>query len=77
MAAPDYLKDFVTDFAQQAKTSYAVPLDPSTFMGRQFVEGLDPLQTQAIGLAQQGVGSFQPFLSAAQTAQQQAAGTVG
>ena len=61
MAAPDYLKDFVTDFAQQAKTSYAVPLDPSTFMGRQFVEGLDPLQTQAIGLAQQGVGSFQPF----------------
>ena len=77
MAAPDYLKDFVTDFAQQAKTSYAVPLDPSTFMGRQFVEGLDPLQTQAIGLAQQGVGSFQPFLSAAQTALGAQAGLAG
>jgi hypothetical protein len=72
MAAPDYLKDFVTDFAQQAKTSFAVPLDPSTFMGRQFVEGLDPLQTQAIGLAQQGVGSFQPFLTSAQQAITQA-----
>mgnify|MGYP003112098399 FL=1 len=77
MAAPDYLTDFVTDFAQQAKTSYAVPLDPSTFMGRQFVEGLDPLQTQAIGLAQQGVGSFQPFLSAAQTALGAQAGLAG
>ena len=72
MAVPDYLKDFVTDFAQQAKTAYSTPLDPSTFMGRQFVEGLDPLQTQAIGIAQQGVGSFQPFLSSAQQAITQA-----
>ena len=77
MAVPDYLQDFVTDFAQQAKTAYSTPLDPSTFMGRQFVEGLDPLQTQAIGLAQQGVGSFQPFLSAAQTALGTQAGLAG
>ena len=41
-------------------------------MGRQFIEGLDPLQTQAIGIAQQGVGSFQPFLSTAQQAITQA-----
>ena len=77
MAVPDYLQDFVTDFAQQAKTAYSAPLDPSKFMGRQFVEGLDPLQTQAIGLAQQGVGSFQPFLSAAQTALGTQAGLAG
>ena len=72
MAVPDYLKDFVTDFAQQAKTSFSAPLDPKTFMGPQFVAGLDPLQTQAIGLAQAGVGSFAPFLASAQQAIAQA-----
>ena len=72
MALPDYLKDFATDFAQQAKTSYGAELDPKTFMGPQFVAGLDPLQTQAIGLAQAGVGSFAPFLSSAQQAITQA-----
>jgi len=77
MAVPNYLQPFVTDFAQQAKTAFSAPLDPSKFMGRQFVEGLDPLQTQAIGLAQAGVGSFQPFLSAAQTALGTQAGLAG
>ena len=43
MAVPDYLQDFVTDFAQQAKTAYSAPLDPKTFMGPQFVAGLDPV----------------------------------
>ena len=72
MAIPEYLKDFVTDFAQQAKTAFSAPLDPKTFMGPQFVAGLDPLQTQAIGIAQAGVGSFAPFLSSAQQAITQA-----
>ncbi len=72
MALPEYLKDFALDFAQQAKTSYGAALDPKTFMGPQFVAGLDPLQTQAIGIAQQGVGSFAPFLSSAQQAITQA-----
>ena len=72
MALPEYLKDFATDFAQQAKTTYSAALDPKTFMGPQFVQGLDPLQTQAIGIAQQGVGSFAPFLSSAQQAITQA-----
>ena len=72
MAVPEYLQDFVTDFAQQAKTSFGTPLDPKTFMGPQFVAGLDPLQTQAIGLAQAGVGSFAPFLASAQQAIAQA-----
>ena len=31
-----------------------------------FVAGMDPLQTQAMGLATQGVGSYSPFLQSAQ-----------
>ena len=31
-----------------------------------FVAGMDPLQTQAMGLATQGVGSYAPFLQSAQ-----------
>ena len=31
--------------------------------------GQDPMQTQAAALATQGVGSYQPYLQAAQTAQ--------
>jgi len=31
-----------------------------------FVAGMDPLQSQAIGLATQGVGSYSPFLKSAQ-----------
>ena len=38
MALPDYLKDFATDFAQQAKTSYGAELDPKTFMQKMVVE---------------------------------------
>ena len=77
MAIADYLEPAVKDFADQATATYSAPIDTSQFTGRQFVAGEDPLQTQAINIAQQGVGSYQPFLSAAQTAQQQAAGTVG
>ena len=43
-----------------------VPIDTSKFTGQQFVAGEDPLQTSAINLAQQGVGSYTPYLSAAQ-----------
>ena len=42
-----------------------------------FVAGEDALQTQAIGLAQQGVGAYQPYLTAAQQAQTDASGTIG
>ena len=77
MATPDFLQDYAKDFAAQAKGAYSAPIDTSQFTGRQFVAGEDPLQTQAIGIAQQGVGSYQPFLTAAQAAQTQAAGTVG
>ena len=77
MAIADFLEPAVKDYATQATATYSAPINTDTFTGRQFVAGEDPLQTQAINIASQGVGSYQPFLSAAQTAQQQAAGTVG
>ncbi len=77
MAISDYIEPAIKDFADQATATYSAPIDTSQFTGRQFVAGEDPLQSQAINIAQQGVGSYQPFLQAAQTAQQQAAGTVG
>ena len=42
-----------------------------------FIAGEDALQTQAIGLAQQGVGAYQPYLNAAQQAQTNAGNTIG
>ena len=69
MAIADFLEPAVKDFAEQATATYSAPIDTTKFTGRQFVAGEDPLQTQAINLAQQGVGSYQPFLTAAQQAQ--------
>ncbi len=77
MATPGFLEEYAKDFATQAKGAYSVPIDTAQFTGRQFVAGEDPLQTQAINLATSGVGAYQPFLTAAQAAQQQAAGTIG
>jgi hypothetical protein len=77
MALPDYLQDTGKDLARQMTAAYSAPLDTSTFMGSQFVAGQDPSQTAAYNLATQGVGSYQPYLQAAQTAAGQAAGTVG
>ena len=72
MALPDYLQEAGKDFAKQLTAQTSIELDPSKFMGRQFVAGEDPLQTQAIGLATSGLGSFQPFLTSAQQAITQA-----
>ena len=58
MALPDYLQDTAKDFAKQLTATTSVPIDTTKFTGRQFVAGEDPLQTQAIGIAQQGVGSL-------------------
>jgi len=77
MSVQDYLEPAVKDYADQAKATYSAPIDTSKFTGRQFVAGEDPLQTQAINLAQQGVGSYQPYLQAAQTAQTAGAGALG
>jgi len=65
MAIPDYLKDTVKDYADQAAATYSTKINTDKFTGKQFVAGEDPLQTQAINMAQQGVGSYQPYLTAA------------
>ena len=77
MALPDYLQDTGKDLALEMTATYSAPLDTSTFMGSQFVAGQDQAQKDAYTLATQGVGSYQPYLQAAQTAAGQAAGTVG
>ena len=77
MALPDYLQDTAKDFAKQLTAATSVPINTGTFTGRQFVAGEDPMQTQAINLATQGVGSYQPFLTAAQGAVSQQAGLTG
>jgi hypothetical protein len=77
MAISDFLEPAVKDYAEQAKATYSAPIDTDKFTGRQFVAGQDPMQTQAAALATQGVGSYQPYLQAAQTAQGQGAGALG
>jgi len=77
MAIPEFLTDTVKDYSKQATAAYSAPIDTSQFTGRQFVAGQDPMQTQAANLATQGVGSYSPYLSAAQTAQTQGAGALG
>ena len=77
MALPDYLQDTAKDYARQLTATTSAPIDTSKFTGRQFVAGEDPLQTQAINLATQGIGGFQPFLTSAQQAITQAGQDVG
>ena len=77
MALPDYLQEAGKDFAKQLTAQTAVPIDTGQFTGRQFVAGEDPLQTQAINLATQGIGSFQPFLQQSQNVLQTQAGLTG
>ena len=77
MAISEFLEPAIKDYATQAKATYSAPINTDTFTGRQFVAGQDPMQTQAAALATQGVGSYQPYLQAAQTAQGQSAGALG
>jgi len=77
MAIADFLEPAIEDYATQAKATYSAPIDTNKFTGRQFVAGQDPMQTQAAALATQGVGSYSPYLTAAQTAQTAGAGALG
>jgi len=61
-----FIEDLGKDYAQQLVGTTATPLDTSRFAPQ--VAGQDALQTQAATLAGQGVGSYQPFLTAAGTA---------
>ena len=77
MALPGYLEDTAKDYAKQATATYSAPIDTSKFTGQQFVAQEDPLQTSAINLAQQGVGSYSPYLQTAQAGLTTAGGDVG
>ena len=70
---PEFARQPVADIAatvaEELKTPLQVPL--------QEVSGLSPTQVSAMNLAQQGIGSFQPFLQAAQAAQTAGLGTLG
>ena len=77
MAIADFIEPAIKDYATQATAAYSAPINTDTFTGRQFVAGQDPMQTQAAALATQGVGSYAPYLQAAQTAQTQGAGALG
>ena len=75
MALPGYLEDTGKDLAKQMTATYSAPIDTSKFAPQ--IAAQDPLQTQAIGMATQGVGSYQPYLTAAQTAMGQAGTAAG
>ena len=70
---PEFARQPVADIAatvaERLKSPLNVPL--------QEVAGLSPAQVSAMNLAQQGIGSFQPFLQAAQAAQTAGLGTIG
>ena len=81
MAISDFIAPAVKDFATQATATYSAPINTNVFMGtgtgvNPFVAQEDALQTQAINLAQQGVGSYAPYLQAATAAQNLGAGQV-
>lgn len=72
--AKDYAKQSVATYSAPIETStFTGGLDAqgnrATGLGitgaNPFVAGMDPLQTQAMGLATQGVGSYSPFLQTA------------
>jgi hypothetical protein len=65
MAVPGYLEETAKDYATEAAAAYKTPLQPSTFMGQQFVAPMDQMQTDAIAMAKQGVGSYEPYLTGA------------
>jgi len=75
MAISEFLEPAIKDYATQAKATYSAPINTSTFA--QKVAPQDAMTTQAAGLATQGVGSYQPYLQAAQTAQTTGAGALG
>ena len=63
---PQFIEDLATDYGKQLTALTAQPIDTSRIAPQ--VAAQDPLQTQAATLAQQGIGSFQPFVTAAQQA---------
>ena len=70
-----FIEDLGKDYAKQLTATTAIPIDTSKFAPT--VAAQDALQTQAATLAGSGVGSFQPFITAAQQAAADAGATIG
>ena len=70
-----FIEDIGKDYAKQLAATTSVGIDTSKFAPT--VAGQDPLQQRAATLAGSGVGSFQPFIQAAQQQATAAGQTVG
>ena len=70
---PEFAKQPTADIAKTLEALLGQQLN----VPQQQVAGFSPTQTSAMNLAFQGIGSFQPFLQAAQAAQTAGLGTVG
>ena len=70
---PDYAKQPVADIAATVGELLQQPLQ----VPMRQVAGLSPTQVSAMNLAQQGIGSFKPFLQQAADAQAQGLATIG
>ncbi len=70
-----FIEDLGKDYAKQLTATTAIPVDTSKFAPQ--VAAQDALQTQAATLAGTGVGSFQPFIQAAQQQAAAAGQTLG
>ena len=72
-ALPTFAQQPTVDIAKTLEELLKQPLQ----VPQQQVAGFSPTQLSAMNLAQQGIGSFQPFLQAAQAAQTAGLGTIG
>ena len=72
---PQFIEDLATDYGKQLTALTAQKIDTSQFAPT--VAAQDALQTRAATLADQGIGSFQPFVTAAQTQETDAATQLG
>ena len=72
-ALPTFAQQPTVDIAKTLEELLQQPLQ----VPMQQVAGFSPAQLSAMNLAQQGIGSFQPFLQAAQAAQTAGLGTLG
>ena len=70
---PDFARQPVADIAATVGDLLKQPLQ----VPMRQVAGLSPTQVSAMNLAQQGIGSFQPFLQQAADAQAQGLATIG
>ena len=70
---PEFAKQPTADIAKTLEALLGQQLQ----VPQQEVVGFSPTQESAMNLAMQGIGSFQPFLQAAQAAQTAGLGTIG